>query len=609
MFGGGYDSEDEPIHESDQFKERHDSCTDLPCCCLWILCLIAFFGVAGYGFNHGNLKRLHHGIDNKGQVCGVDLNVTAKPSLYFCPPLSWDPMVANAMDMNNGVCVATCPATAGLNVPECDLTVSTQDSYATTNKLNFCIPVVDSTLPGTQQISDLFGPTVSGFVPSLMKLADSLSKGWPLYILAFLLAVVIGYAYLCCLKAFAKPMIWLAVLVSFLALFSIGCLMLYQAPSIGSNDVMKDNFGQFATGMTYVIGVISLAGALGIACLMCCCHSQIDYAVLAVQMTTDVMAHIPSLLFAPVIKATVKFIVTIILIFGFVYLLSIAHPVQVAGTQVRHFEYEGFEWALIIYYVFMFGWIMAFLTAIYQFSIAYATADYFFAQPSDYEGNERDIGCCNFIEGMCVGLMWHQGSFAFGSFIIAIFSLIQRIIEYLERTSADNPIARIIACCCYCCVTMCKSCAEFINKNAYIDIAIRGDWFCTACQKAFRVMVENAAGMAILNGATLVFQIAGLLMITALTVFLADAICQLALFKDATSDWFLPNPTAVVVVCGLIAFGMAKIFMDVFDMVSDTLMFCLGLEGWSKMSQKVPGPLREAMSDAEELKRQESAGM
>ena len=28
--------------------------------------------------------------------------------------------------------------------------------------------------------------------------------------------------------------------------------------------------------------------------------------------------------------------------------------------------------------------------------------------------------------------------------------------------------------------------------------------------------------------------------------------------------------------------------------VSDTLMYCLGNEGWSKMSEKVPGPVRQA---------------
>merc|ERR1712205_186762 len=125
-----------------------------------------------------------------------------------------------------------------------------------------------------------------------------------------------------------------------------------------------------------------------------------------------------------------------------------------------------------------------------------------------------------------------------------------------------------------CCVTMCKSCAEFINKNAYIGIAIKGDPFCTACRKALKVMIDNAAGMAILNGATFVFQIAGMVLITALCAFIADLICDLSTFTDPASERFLPHPPVTVVVSALIALAMAKIFMDVFDMVSDTLMYC-----------------------------------
>jgi len=271
----------------------------------------------------------------------------------------------------------------------------------------------------------------------------------------------------------------------------------------------------------------------------------------------------------------------------------------VGSAMARQFSYETNEWCMILYYMFMFFWIMSFLTAVYQFAIAYATADYYFAQV-DYQGapGDRDVGCCGVVEGLCVGLMWHQGSFAFGSFIIAVFSMIQCALEYVNKSNPENPLVRCITCILQCIVGCCKSFAEFVNKNAYIGIAIKGYNFCKACQKAFEVMVKNAAGMAVLNGATFVFQIAGLLLITTSCLFIADVFCQLPHFTDVTSKWFLPNPPMVVFVCGLIAFAMAKIFMDVFDMVSDTLMYCFGLEGFNPNSQKVPEPVKEAMGAA-----------
>lgn len=613
------DSDDEYIQSSDQFKERHDSCTDIPCCCLWIVCLMAFFTVMGYGFVNGNLKRLHHGIDNQGRVCGVDPNVTDKPYTFFCASSSWlaGSLGAAGMNFNNPVCVAACPLQPfGLNasdvgvipgvIPECGWspngTSLSTVAYKTNVQMNYCMP--DSAIHNAAKGEAV--KAISGLVPTLQKAADSILLGWPVYIMMFFMAVFLGYAYLCCLKVFARIMIWLSIIVAFFALALVGGYLLYQAPTIGTNTVMEANFGKFATMMARIVGAACCAGAVGMVCLVCCCAGQIEYAVIAVQMTTDVMANIPSLLVAPVIKAVIKFKVAMFLAIGFVYLLSCAKPKQLAGSaMLRHYEFQDHEWYLIIFYGFMFYWIMAFLTALYQFSVAYATADYFFAVTTDAEGG-RDVGCCNLIEALCVGLLWHQGSFAFGSAIIAVFSMIQRTIEYIESQNRDaatgktlNPCVTILTCCCMCCVTMCKSCAEFINKNAYIGIAIKGYNFCTACKKALKVMIENAAGMAILNGATFVFQLAGLLLITACCIFISDAICQLSMFTDPGSKWFLPNPSVTVLVSALIGFAMAKIFMDVFDMVSDTLMYCFGLEGFNKNSPKVPDSVRMAVTEAE----------
>ena len=45
-------------------------------CGVWILCLMALFAVVGYGYVNGNPRRLHHGIDHLGRVCGVDAGVS-----------------------------------------------------------------------------------------------------------------------------------------------------------------------------------------------------------------------------------------------------------------------------------------------------------------------------------------------------------------------------------------------------------------------------------------------------------------------------------------------------------------------------------------------------
>jgi len=622
------DSDNERIQDADHFKEYHGGCTDIPCCCIWLTCLLALSGVIGYGFKHGNPRRLHHGIDHANRVCGVDLGVELLPYTYFCPPNSYAKGgaltsglegLANQM-MSNPVCVAACPqdvlvanatvlggvATVPVLTPpqvnECaqgpkdvsnpQIAAWSVFAYKTTPKMNYCFPDAAVHLKAANEVAQ----GLAGFVPTLMKAADSLSKGWPIYITIFVLSVFMGYAYICCLKACAKPAIWLAMAISFVAFTGSAIYLINEAPTIGTNAVMQENFGQFATSMAYATGTVCAVAAFAILCLVCCCASQIGTAVIAIEMTTDVMACIPSLLFAPIVKAIVKMNVAMFLLVGFVYCLSTAQPKSVGGSaMLRTFDYKQEEKFMMFFYAFMFFWIMSFITALYQFAVAYATADYYYASATSGDG-DRDVHCCNVAEGLCVGLAHHQGSFALGSFVIACFSMVQRIIEYINKSNPGNPVVKVVTCCCWVCVTICKSCAEFINKNAYIGIAVKGYNFCQGALKAFEVMVKNAPSMAILNGATFVFQVAGVLLITAASIVIADGMTNLPHFTDPAGKWFLPNPILVVVVCGLIGFSIAKIFMDVFDMVADTLMYCLATDGWR--SGRCPGPVTNAMAEA-----------
>merc|ERR1719272_2351985 len=115
------------------------------------------------------------------------------------------------------------------------------------------------------------------------------------------------------------------------------------------------------------------------------------------------MAAMPSLLIAPVVKAIAKFIVALLMSLGGIYLLSVAKPTSIAGSAMaRQFSYENSDYGMMFFFLFMFFWLMAFLSALYQFAIAYATADYYYADETSEKGG-RDVGHCNVAEGLLVG--------------------------------------------------------------------------------------------------------------------------------------------------------------------------------------------------------------
>ena len=212
---------------------------------------------------------------------------------------------------------------------------------------------------------------------------DSLAKGWRVYIIIFVLSIFLGYAYIFFLKVCARPAIWTAIIFTLLLLVAGACWCFVKAPTMGTNQIMTENFGQFATNMTYATGALCAIGAFLILCIVICHRNKIETAVIAVQMTTDVMACMPSLLLAPVIKAIVKFIVAMLMMFGFIYLLSVAKVTSVAGSAMaRGFEYAQTDYYMMFFYLFMFFWLMSFFSALYQFALAYATADYYYAEDS-----------------------------------------------------------------------------------------------------------------------------------------------------------------------------------------------------------------------------------
>lgn len=230
---------------------------------------------------------------------------------------------------------------------------------------------------------------------------------------------------------------------------------------------------------------------------------------------------------------------------------------------------------MLLYYVFGVIWIAEFFTAMGQFVISYSTVLYYFC-PKDSSGY-KEAPPLPLVRGYTVGFVYHLGTIAFGSLIIAIIRLVRMILMYIAKQAEKegNAILALVAKCLVCVVTCVKSCMEFLNKNAYMDVAIRSTWFCTAAKNALKMILSEAALMALLNGACFIFQIAGAGLISGggaaiayLTVTGHDS------YTSDTSPYFVDNVPAVVVASFIVALTIAIPFMITFDMCADTLLYC-----------------------------------
>lgn len=96
---------------------------------------------------------------------------------------------------------------------------------------------------------------------------------------------------------------------------------------------------------------------------------------------------------------------------------------------------------------------------------------------------------------------------ALGSFIVAVLEFFRSIMVYVEnkckQLTEESETASAMVKGCFCCIQCCLACVEwllkFINRQAYIVIAVDGSSYCTAVSRAVSLMLSNVLTLATVN--------------------------------------------------------------------------------------------------------------
>jgi hypothetical protein len=80
--------------------------------------------------------------------------------------------------------------------------------------------------------------------------------------------------------------------------------------------------------------------------------------------------------------------------------------------------------------------------------------------------------------------------------VIAIVQTIRLILSYIQRQlnrqGNTSRVLKWLLCCMQCCFACVEKFLKFLNKNAYIEIAVYGYSFCEASKMAFQLLTRNA---------------------------------------------------------------------------------------------------------------------
>jgi len=105
--------------------------------------------------------------------------------------------------------------------------------------------------------------------------------------------------------------------------------------------------------------------------------------------------------------------------------------------------------------------------------------------------------------GLRLGVVWHCGTIAFGSFLLMLVWIIRAITEWLmekvrKATGGNKCVLCLINCIrCYCgCF---EKFVKFCNEHAYTEVILRSCSFCQGASKGMGLVAENFLVFSFLN--------------------------------------------------------------------------------------------------------------
>ena len=591
--------------------------------------IIAFGWVESSQIGQGRPYILTNWIDHNGWICGKEGHggaVESKPYLYYpnptgsrFSPVLLGPNQGRVASSGYAFCVHKCPDTNGepvvdysscrttLGVEECD----TWLAYETFDFVTYCIPdgsaLYTANVPappvegegggtpaptGTTELeAELADDALEESTGAVFKwfqelLSDLIVTQVPCAICGLVLPFVCGYLYMRLLRVpgVLFTIVWGTILVVFLVMLALGAVLYanYQQMAAVDDDVVdaeNDNYEMASQILAYICWFCAAI----FFCAVCCMRRQIMLAMGVVKEAAKVVNSMMLIVMLPIVQGIG---ITIFLIVWFIYIVFIA----TAGEKVlvdkdsygplempyKTFEVTENQESALWFMLFDLFWTMEFVEALGQIIVATAAATYYFTRDRSTIGNSTVVFAARH------ATWYHAGTAAFGSFIIAVIKIIKAILMYIQRkcenaidATGDGPvqrmqkkIARVVFFCFQCCIWCLEKCMKFINKEAYIQTAIFGHPFCTAARKGFFLVLRNLRRVAALEtiGGAIFF-------ITKLMIAATCAlVCYIWLGQAFTEETHsIVYPTLLV---GLLAYNLGDIFVDVVDMVADTLLIC-----------------------------------
>ncbi|XP_071489163.1 choline transporter-like protein 2 isoform X2 [Diadema antillarum] len=461
-------------------------------------------------------------------------------------------------------------------------------------------------------VTDTFSSAVTAFLGitnALEVVYQDFINSWHIILIGLGIGMLLAMVWCFIMRWIAGVMVWGSILLLHGVLVA-GIYQCFRQYQDLANVPGSDAAIQFTTNLDsylrlqqtwLIIGIVLAVLLLILFLLTICLCSRIRIAVQLISESSRAVSSMWSTLFWPIIPFILQTGVVVVWAAIAVYLATSEVPVyevynatgmastgqtcdmetfeedfnitsnmtELSCAFMRYDMLEYYKW-LQLYNLFAFFWLINFVIGLSQVTLAGAFASYYWAF-----NKPADVPFFALSKGFYRAIRFHTGSIAFGSLLIAIIQIIRVMLEYAEYQlkGKENKVAKFILRCMKCCFYCLEKFMKFINKNAYILIAVYGKNFCSSAKEAFFLLLRNIVRVAVVNKITDFLLLIGQLLVVA-------AVCVAAFFYFTIEvTWVsavVPVPAVnyywvVIIVIGIGTYLIAKAFFGVFDMCVDTL--------------------------------------
>uniref|UniRef100_A0AAZ3S8M2 Choline transporter-like protein n=1 Tax=Oncorhynchus tshawytscha TaxID=74940 RepID=A0AAZ3S8M2_ONCTS len=599
-------------------------CTDVFCCILFILAILGYFAVGILAWSQGDPRKVIYPTDSRGQFCGqAGTPLEKKPLLFYFNILKCaSPLTLLEFQCpTTQLCVESCP-TKHMTLLKAYLNKGEQEYYKQFCKEGsapeilrdgLCPSMLMSSKPckSSQEKSNV----VVEARQVAMRIFEDYTVSWYWILIGLVIAMVVSLIFIVLLRYLAGIMIWVMIVMVILVIgYGIfHCAMEYRSlkGEPGSDVTIRDlglqtDFSVYLqirqTWLAFMI-ILSIVEVVVIL-LLIFLRKRVLIAIALIKEASRAVGHVMSSLFYPLLTFALLALVIAYWAITAVFLSTSNEQVyKVFNTTECNYSrdtcnpetfnttnitarcpdaeclfafyggetyYHKYLILFQFYNVFLFFWCANFVTALGQVTLAGAFASYYWAfkKPDDIPANP----ICS---SLGRALRYHTGSLAFGSLILSLVQVIRVLLEYLDqKLKGENRFAKFLLSCLKCCFWCLEKFIKFLNRNAYIMVAIYGKSFCTSARDAFFLLMRNIIRVAVLDKVTDFLLFLGKLLIVGIVgicsfFFFSGRIKAVEQTAPSLNYYWVPILT-VVVGSYLIAHG----FFSVYAMCVDTLFLC-----------------------------------